>query len=334
MIVSDLNKMTEHHLEFCRTYRDYIRSAFPNIDTAERLEDVPYLPVRAFKEFDLKSIPEDSVFKVMRSSGTTGQFSKIFLDKETAQLQTRALVNCFAEHFGGGRFPMLVIDSERTVSELQFFSARTAGINGFSMFARGRCFALSDRFEIDVVAIRDFLQKNEGKKIFIFGFTALIWKSFILPLRDKGIDLDLSNTFIVHGGGWKKLENEKVSPDTFKETISKVTGCNAVHNYYGMVEQTGTIFIECEHGYMHASKLSDALVRDPRDHRVLGPGEKGLIQVFSAIQKSYPGHSILTEDIGRFYPGSLCGCGREETIVEIEGRARQAEVRGCSDAYS
>ena len=28
------------------------------------------------------------------------------------------------------------------------------------------------------------------------------------------------------------------------------------HNYYGMVEQTGTIFIECEFGRMHASPLS------------------------------------------------------------------------------
>ena len=50
-----------------------------------------------------------------------------------------------------------------------------------------------------------------------------------------------------------KLENERVSNDSFKARIQRLTGCSRVHNYYGMVEQTGTIFIECDHGNMHAA---------------------------------------------------------------------------------
>ena len=41
--------------------------------------DLPFLPVRLFKERDLKSIPDEQVFKVMTSSGTTGQAVSTFL---------------------------------------------------------------------------------------------------------------------------------------------------------------------------------------------------------------------------------------------------------------
>jgi len=101
-----------------------------------------------------------------------------------------------------------------------------------------------------------------------------------------------------------------------------------------MVEQTGTIFMECSHGHLHASSWSDALVRDVNTHKVLPHGKPGAIEVFSTIQKSYPGHALLTEDIGITRDGSSCACGASGTIIEVHGRLPAAEIRGCSDAYS
>ena len=44
--------------------------------------------------FDLKSISNNNVFKVMTSSGTTGQKpSKIYLDKKAASMQTKVLTD-------------------------------------------------------------------------------------------------------------------------------------------------------------------------------------------------------------------------------------------------
>ena len=49
--------------------------------------NLPFLPVRVFKEMDLRSCNEDEVFKTITSSGTSGQaVSKIYLDKETPRL--------------------------------------------------------------------------------------------------------------------------------------------------------------------------------------------------------------------------------------------------------
>ena len=69
---------------------------------------------------------------------------------------------------------------------------------------------------------------------------------------------------------------------------------------------------------MHAAAQSDVIIRDPATHQKLPHGETGLIQVFSSIQKSYPGHSILTED-GRTRDGASCACGRTTTLSRLTG---------------
>ena len=70
-------------------------------------------------------------------------------------------------------------------------------------------------------------------------------------------------------------------------------GISAVHNYYGMVEQAGSIFMECAEGVLHSSIFSDIIVRDPATFASLGRGRAGLIQLLSLLPVSYPGHSVL-----------------------------------------
>ena len=45
---------------------------------------------------------------------------------------------------------------------------------------------------------------------------------------------------------------KSVDRDFFNNSISKYLGLNRIHNYYGMIEQTGSIFLECENGYFHS----------------------------------------------------------------------------------
>ena len=91
MLLDDLVKLTERHRLACPFYRDYTDSMFADATMATSLGDLPYIPVRAFKQFDLKSVPDDHVYKVMRSSGTSGSHSRIFLDRDTAKNQTISL---------------------------------------------------------------------------------------------------------------------------------------------------------------------------------------------------------------------------------------------------
>ena len=58
----------------------------------------------------------------------------------------------------------------------------------------------------------------------------------------------------------------------------------------------------------------------------------GLMQVLSLLPLSYPGHNLLTEDLGILKGEDDCKCGRLGKYFEIIGRVPGTDVRGCSDA--
>ena len=136
---------------------------------------------------------------------------------------------------------------------------------------------------------------------------------------------------MLHGGGWKKLEKLKINNELFKKKLGKKLKLNNIYNYYGLVEQTGSIFIESKNcGYFHTSIYSDILIRD-NNFNVLDKNKKGLIQLFSLLPTSYPGHNILTEDIGELKGEDDCKCGLKGKYFVVHGRTKKSEVRGCSD---
>ena len=229
---------------------------------------------------------------------------------------------------------MIIIDSSSVIKDRSMFSARGAGILGFSIFGRDKVYALDENMELDIEALEFFLKKHIGKKILLFGFTFMIWQHFYKLLKENDYYIDLSKGVLIHGGGWKKLENQSVSQGKFKEEIKAVCGVEEIFDYYGMVEQTGSIYMECEFGHLHASIFSDVIIRRSIDFSVAEIGEEGIIQVLSMIPESYPGHSLLTEDKGILLGEDNCPCQRKGKFFKVTGRIKNAEIRGCSDTYA
>ena len=330
-----LKKLSKHHYNNCPGYKRIVDVLKMDIDTLKSYYDIPFLPVRLFKEYELRSIENDAIVKTMTSSGTTGQqVSKIFLDKEASANQTKTLTKIVNSYLGNSRLPMIILDTSAIIKNRAMFSARGAGILGFQMFGRDKIYALNENMELDVEGLATFLEKHKDEDIFLFGFTFMIWQHFYEELKRTGYSPDLSRGILIHGGGWKKLVDKKVSPDEFKKSLNEVCGISRVYDYYGMVEQTGTIYMECEHGHLHASVFSDVIVRDAFDFSVCPHGKKGLIQVVSVLPKSYPGHALLTEDEGVILGEDDCPCGRKGKYFSILGRIKNAEIRGCSDTYA
>ena len=229
--------------------------------------------------------------------------------------------------------PMIILDCPSVIRDRRMFSARGAGILGFSIFARKKIFAFDNQMNLDIEGIREFLAQYEGQTVFLFGFTFMIWEYFYKVLKHSGEKLPLEHAVLIHGGGWKKLESEAVSKEEFKRSLQDVCGINRVHDYYGMVEQTGCVYMECEYGHLHVSAYSDVLIRNMRDFSLCETGQEGVIQVLSAIPESYPGHSLLTEDVGCILGEDDCPCGRKGKYIEVHGRMKNAEIRGCSDTF-
>ena len=332
-----LRELTRFHYEKCEAYRHIIDAYGVDVHHLPFYEELPFLPVRIFKEFEMRSCKKEEVVKTMTSSGTTGQqVSRIFLDRETSSFQTKCLAKIVSTFLGTKRVPMLILDSSAVVKNRNMFSARGAGILGFSMFGSKRCYALNEEMELDIESMRAFLETYQGETIFMFGFTFMIWQHFYKKLLESGYKPDLSKGVLIHGGGWKKLVTEAISPAEYKKALNDVCGIfpENVHDYYGMVEQTGTIYMECKCGHLHASCFSDVLIRRPEDFSLADRGEKGLIEVVSILPQSYPGHILLTEDEGMILGEDDCPCGLKGKYFKIEGRIKNAEIRGCSDTYA
>ena len=330
-----MQELTGHHYRKCDAYRKMLDVLGYQPDGANRIEGIPPIPVRLFKEYDLLSVDESQIVKTMTSSGTTGQgVSRIFLDRTTATNQTKVLAKIVSSVTGKKRLPMLIVDSHAVIKDRNMFSARGAGILGFSMLGRDLTYALDEDMRLDIEKVEAFLERNENEKVLVFGFTFIIWEKLHKYLLQAGYRLPLEDSVVIHGGGWKKLGAEAVDDRAFKRSLKDTCGISEVYNYYGMVEQTGSIFMECEAGYLHASIFSDILIRDPQTFRVLGCGEEGLIQLVSVLPLSYPGHSILTEDLGEVVGEDDCSCGWLGKYFVVRGRLANAEIRGCSDTYA
>lgn len=335
LLSSELKELTSFHVDNCEIYKRITRSMEVNVDAIDSYYDIPFIPVRLFKEYELLSVKREDVFKTMTSSGTTGQaVSKIFVDKATANNQQKTLIKIMSDFVGKQRLPMLIIDSPSVVKDRKLFSARGAAILGLRMLARDVCYALNDDMSFNMDAVNEFLDKFRDRSILVFGFTFMVWQHLYQELKSRNIRLNLENAYLVTGGGWKKLVSLNINNDDFRRALNEQCGISHFVDHYGMVEQTGCIYAQCECGHLHASIFSDVIPRRYEDFSVCDIGEKGIIQVVSVLPRSYPGHSLLTEDEGIVLGIDDCPCGRKGKYFRLTGRLKKAELRGCSDTYA
>ncbi|WP_243577948.1 LuxE/PaaK family acyltransferase [Clostridium minihomine] len=330
-----ITELTQWHDRSCPQYHSILRTLGCHDLQFSNVSEIPFLPSSIFRTLRLTSQTTNDYQRTLTSSGTTGTSAvRVELDRETSALQQRALAHIAGDFLGQKRLPMLILDSPSVLRDSNRYSAKGAGILGFSIFGRGRTFALKEDMTLDVNALESFLENAGNSPFLIFGFTFIVWQYFYQALCRLPKHLDFSNGILVHGGGWKKLQDQAVPPEEFRARIQAICGLKRIHNYYGMAEQTGSIFMQCEHGRYHASSFSEVFVRRAEDFSLCSPGEPGILQVLSLLPRSYPGHSLLTEDEGILLGEDDCPCGRHGRSFAVTGRLAQAEVRGCSDAYS
>lgn len=331
-LLPELVELTEHHRTNSPEYARLLAALGHHPGRRYgRIADLPWLPVRLFKHHVLKSIPDDAVFKVLTSSGTTGEVSRIYLDKEAAAVQQKMLSATLRTVIGPHRLPMLLVDTKALFTNRKSFSARGAGVLGLMNFGRNHTFVLDEQQRPDLAAVRDFLDRYGDQPFLIFGFTFMTWLYLYELARDN--KLDLSNGILIHSGGWKKLADRAVDNAEFRRRFTEDTGLTRIHNFYGMVEQIGLTFLEGpDGGGLYCPDFSDIIIRDPRTWQEVPVGTPGVVEVISTLPRSYPGHVLLTEDLGVIH-------GIDDGIwpgkrFSILGRLPKAEARGCSDTFT
>lgn len=342
LLKAELNRLSRHHLQHCPEYHRLLSLLYPHF-LASNLKHLqtdfpPAITARQFKYQKLSSISMQEEVKVMTSSGTSSQqVSQISLDKITAKRQQQVLSAIMAEWLGGSRLPMLILDHPKVIKRGQGFSARGAGIQGFMLFGRNYCYALNEDMTLNIDGVLAFCERYADQEILMFGFTYMIWQFVLQPILENSA---LRQRFtalrgkLIHGGGWKKLSHLAITTEEFNQTVRECFGVVSAHNYYGMVEQTGAIHVACEHGHFHTPIWAEVDILHPDLNRQQAVGEQGVIQVSSILPMSYPGHVLLTEDLGTLLGEDDCPCGRKGRYFSVHGRIPLAEIRGCSDTFS
>ncbi len=326
-----------HYQANCPPYARWLRlQRFDPNRSVKCLTDVPFLPVGIFKRMFLASVPESQIARVLASSGTSGQTpSRIPLDQITRNRQMKALGAILSHRLGAERRPFLIVDAppDRLAADDRELSARVAGMRGYLMAATEQEYALTrdgDRLVLDREKVRATIARwtSAGKSFCLLGYTYLLYEHVVRPLADAGEGIELpASTFVVHFGGWKKLQRQAVSKAVLNERVAAVFGLptSAIVDIYGFTEQLGVIYPDGPDGVKRVPTYAEVLVRDPRSLDVVPDAETGLLEFICPLPHSYPGVAVLLDDMGRIV-------SREpSTGFEIVGRAEKAEPRGCGD---
>ncbi len=328
--LANQKKLSLYHYKYSKNYKLISDNIFNSIYKVKKISDLPFVHTSIFKNFDLISKNNNEKISTFRSSGTTSlKQSKINLDPKTSLLQSRALGKIFSKIINKDK-DIFFVENKSILNSKESMSAKGAAIKGFSQLCNKKFFLLDNNNRIKISILKNYLKKNENKEFVIFGFTSSIWFNLVKEAKKQKIKLKKNHGILVHGGGWKKMYKLRVDNNIFKNEIKSLLGLKQVYNYYGMIEQTGSVFLECEKGYFHCSIFSDIFIRNSK-LKLSKIKETGLIQTLSLLPLSYPGHNILTEDLGIIHGIDNCKCGQKGKYFKVLGRVPDAELRGCSD---
>lgn len=329
-----------HHLENCNEYNSWFKqSNFQSPEKIEKYEDVPFIPSAVFKYARLSSVKEKG--KIIKSSGTSSDNrSEIFINNQTSNFQKKALSKILSSFLGKKRKPFFIVDTQ-PIASIDIdgsMTARFAGMSGYLMAAKTNNYLLkkneSGELDLDFEVFEKLLGISKKEPVVLIGYTYMIWEYLI---NNQQIDFDRlelnENSKLIHFGGWKKLRDKNLDK---KELVKKVTETikvseENIFDIYGFSEQLGTVYVSQGNEGAKVCSYANVLVRDMNTLEVVQDGQTGFMQFISALPTSYPGFSILNDDIGFISSRSGKDSGKEFLEFKIHSRLEKSENRGCGD---
>ena len=331
------------HYEHNEMYRQFCdRKGFDPHAEIKSVEDVPPVAVSVFKDLGmgLSSVPKEDIKLRLQSSATSGTPSTIVVDKITSKRQAKAMVKVIQEAIGKDRKPFLVMDIDPRSEFRSLLGARFAAITGYLNFASKAGYFLKAKDGVsyfDVEAMQKYVADiDSNQPVVVFGFTYILYSNVLKAIRERGVNIPLpKGSKIIHIGGWKKLESEKIDKSLFNSQLAECFGVEPtdVIDIYGFTEQMGLNYPDCPCGCKHESSYVKVLVRDIATNEVLPAGKEGKMEFITPVPHSYPGNAVLTDDLGIILD-EPCPYGRPGKRFRISGRLKKAEVRGCGDILS
>lgn len=314
-------------------YQKFCRRRGRTPETVHHWQQIPAVPIGAFKELTLSCLPPEQAEAVWMSSGTTN------LEKRSKHYQGRlAIYNAsmlpnFAAHLlpDAARLPMFVLNPPRTLlpnSSLAHYLHLVLETFG----APGSAFML-DAQGLNMDKLAGALREAEasGQAVCLLG-TSFAFVHALDIFADERQRFALPpGSRIMDTGGFKGQSRE-LTREALYGLFSEYFGVPGTHcvNMYGMSEFSSQ-FLDNTLRQAHAGRQvplakenppwTRTLVVDPETLTPVPRGQRGLLlHVDLANRNSVV--AILTEDVGVEVDGGFL----------LFGRAQGSEVRGCSVA--
>jgi len=310
-----------------------------SIRTEKDIERMPFVYVAALKERDLTTLPAGKIALELKSSGTSGQRSRIQLDLGSLMRVRRMAWKVFE----GLGLTDLRAEHDYICFTYDPAAAKDLGtawtdklLSGFTkkggIFYSFRWNDEKKDFYFDMEGAVAALKKAEDtrKLTRIVGFPAFALKLTGEFRKRYGRNVRLNpGSSVITGGGWKTLAEEALDKKIYRKILAGDLGIPAanVRDLFGMVEH-GVPYVDCPLGNFHVPNYGRIISRDPATLKPLGFGRTGLLQFITPYLTSYPSLSLLSADFGRVE--KKCRCGLPGPVLFISGRAGVKKLKGCA----
>lgn len=289
--------------EQCAPYREYIERMGIDPHAVQRIEEIPFLPIRLFKTHEVycgAKAPE----VVFTSSATTGMTPSRH-PMASLTLYERAFTEAFRRFYGEpsgwSLYGLLPNYLQRKGSSLVYMADRliqACGSGGFYL----------DEYERLIADL-----EADPKPKILLGVSYALW-----DLAERYAP-KLQNTIVMETGGMKG-HREELPKEAFHKILCEAFGVEQIHSEYGMAELTSQAYSKGENRFYCPAWMRVAVrdVNDPLDLRFeAGRGGLNIIDLANYYSCSF----LQTEDVARCYA---------DGSFEVEGRIDHSEIRGCN----
>lgn len=332
----------KHHINNNEFFANYMKDAGfdpDSLKTEDDLKNIPFIHANFFKKYEVLSVPREDIVFYATSSGTGGQKSQMFFDKDTQDFGNAMIENEFRQ-FGFLSDELtnyLLFTYEPAHISKDLGTAQTdMGLLSYAP-VNETFFALrynGQGHDFDVYGTIRALEEYEkqGLPVRIFGFPSFLYFT-VRQMKETGhrpLKLNVKSMTML-GGGWKGFADQQISKVELYNLVEEMLGIPEANcrDGYGSTEHSVPYF-ECPKHHFHIPVYSRMIIRDVETLEPLPFGEAGFANFITPHLLSVPAVSVLMGDMAVMHPAEECGCGIKTPFMEIIGRAGTSKAKSCA----
>jgi len=292
-------------------YKDFIENLGVDLDTIQKVEAIPFMPVQFFKNHAIHPKGISSFDKIFESSGTS-QSTKSKHYIPNISHHKNQCERIFNECFG-------------SLNQYHFFSylpsyyanPNSSLLHMVEYFMEGAHQA-KHHYD-DLNKLNKDLEKVLNEKVrkpFIVGVTYAL-----LDWAEQN-PINLKHSILVETGGMKG-RRPPMHRAELHSTLQAAFSIDLIYSEYGMTECMGQAWSRDGQGNFEVNSQFQVFVRPINQlYSHANPGQRGVIQIVDLGNDKSCGVSFLeTEDIGEMI---------NDRCFKVHGRADGSEARGCN----